>query len=118
MHVPASGSDLVQNDVLTPYSTYFVSLDIPQVRQASLVYVRLGSTIYTQVGDLMTAGTRSVLLRTGADMSTGFVLRAGGPSDVDFNGVSLRELRAKEVGNAQCGFDYPDFSQERSRLYV
>lgn len=96
IHVPASGSDLVQTGVLTPYTTYFVSLDIAQVRQASLVYVRLGSTIYTQVGDIMTAGTRSVILRTSADVSTGFVLRAGGPSDVDFNGVSLRELRAKE----------------------
>lgn len=95
-HVPPSGSDIVQTGVLMPFRTYLVSFDIAQVRQTSLFYVRLGSTLYTQVGDIMTAGTRSVILRTGADVSAGFMLRAGGPSDVDFNSVSLRELRAEE----------------------
>lgn len=96
-HVGATGgSDLIQNGVLKPNTAYLMTFEINEVRSASVLYVRVGSGLYIEVQSGMAVGTHDLVVRTGADISVGLTLRAGNQSDVDFNSVSLRELRAQE----------------------
>jgi hypothetical protein len=79
-----------------PNTSYLVSFEITEVRSSSVLYVRGGSGLYIEVQTDMTVGTHTLVVRTAADVSAGLTLRAGGGSDMDFNSVSLRELRPKE----------------------
>ncbi|MBZ0129621.1 MAG: hypothetical protein K8F59_10940 [Rhodobacteraceae bacterium] len=95
-HVPPSGSDIVQFGCLAPNTSYLITINIAAVRVASFQYVKTGSPGYNIVKSGMTVGNHTVAVRTGANPVPDLTLRAGGPSDVDFNSVSLRELRPQE----------------------